>query len=559
MPRPRSRNSPIAPKFSAQDRLNAGLLVVRENFGAPGWRSTSAVCAAMVVYFFWYWFASFGDRLAGDTGDSRFIIVILEHWRDVFLGRAAFRDPPFYYPTPGTLGYSEPFFLHSLPYFVFRAIGADRYVAFHLMQVALHVTGYWAALALLDRTLFPRSWAAVAGAFLFTASAIQVSATVHAQMAIVAVLPIVMVLALRAIERRGTPAGIASMAGAGLLSALVAFSSFYIAFFFALAVIVTALIRVLLGAGDPPGLRAWAKSLAGLWREWVAGIAAAAAGLIPVLLTYLPALRESGGRTSAETLAFLGQPLQWLNPGYSNLWNRVFRDAFGPEMSFQFGERLGFPWGTLALFALSLLIARRWGGRPLLALGLSSLLLLALATRYGSFSPWFWIADLLPGGKGIRVPGRISTVVLPMMIPVCLTGLLWLNALMGNAARIVMPVVLVLWIGEQTRLSLTTLSLREEQAKFSVVPAPPPACKAFYVTGGDGPHPLYVNIDAMLISSQYRIPTLNGYSGIAPRGWTGIDMGAGYAERMERWASERGVTGVCSYDFASRQWSLKLR
>src|SRR4051794_5670986 len=56
-------------------------------------------CVCVIVLIFWNFFASGFDRVAGDIGDNRFIIAILEHWRHVFLGRAPdFTSPSFFYP-----------------------------------------------------------------------------------------------------------------------------------------------------------------------------------------------------------------------------------------------------------------------------------------------------------------------------------------------------------------------------------------------------------------------------------------------------------------------------
>jgi hypothetical protein len=44
-------------------------------------------CVCVVVWFFRDFFEFGFDRVAGDIGDNRFIIAILEHWRHVFLGQ----------------------------------------------------------------------------------------------------------------------------------------------------------------------------------------------------------------------------------------------------------------------------------------------------------------------------------------------------------------------------------------------------------------------------------------------------------------------------------------
>jgi len=56
------------------------------------------------------------DRIAGNFGDNRFCIVLVEHWFRAFRGLEPWNDPRFFYPAQGVLGYTETMFLGSLPY-----------------------------------------------------------------------------------------------------------------------------------------------------------------------------------------------------------------------------------------------------------------------------------------------------------------------------------------------------------------------------------------------------------------------------------------------------------
>jgi hypothetical protein len=98
-------------------------------------------CLGSVIWFFRDFFQFGFDRVAGDIGDNRFIVAILEHWRRVFLGQMAdFTSPIFFYPEKGVLGSSEALFLFAIPYTIARATGADMPLSF---EITLIVQGDW--------------------------------------------------------------------------------------------------------------------------------------------------------------------------------------------------------------------------------------------------------------------------------------------------------------------------------------------------------------------------------------------------------------------------------
>jgi hypothetical protein len=60
----------------------------------------------------------------------------------------------------------------------------------------------------------------------------------------------------------------------------------------------------------------------------------------------------------------------------------------------------------------------------------------------------------------------------------------------------------------------------------------------------------------MLISQQYNLPTLNGYSGWFPTDWKLLTFDKDYVENANKWALSKGiVSGLCSLDLASGMWS----
>src|SRR5581483_2212301 len=104
------------------------------------------VALAATGVFFRAFLTSHGNLIAGDTGDNRFIIAILEHWRAVARGQASFTSPNFFWPERGVLGYSESLFLMAVPYGLFRALGLDIYLAFESCLIVLRLIGFYSML-----------------------------------------------------------------------------------------------------------------------------------------------------------------------------------------------------------------------------------------------------------------------------------------------------------------------------------------------------------------------------------------------------------------------------
>jgi hypothetical protein len=93
-----------------------------------------------------------------------------------------------------------------------------------------------------------------------------------------------------------------------------------------------------------------------------------------------------------------------------------------------------------------------------------------------------------------------------------------------------------------------------------------PACKSFFIKGASDDYmsrsdhmwSLY-NIDAMFVSLNHGLPTLNGYSAWFPEGWNLMNpQEAGYADAVRRWIREYRLEGVCEFDVDARTMRLAL-
>ena len=91
-----------------------------------------------------------------------------------------------------------------------------------------------------------------------------------------------------------------------------------------------------------------------------------------------------------------------------------------------------------------------------------------------------------------------------------------------------------------------------------------PGCRSFFIKGASASYmsrsnhiwALY-NIDAMFISLNDRLPTLNGFSAWEPEGWNLMNPPEpDYGERVRAWVDKNHLVGVCGLDIDARTMRL---
>ena len=139
-----------------------------------------------------------------------------------------------------------------------------------------------------------------------------------------------------------------------------------------------------------------------------------------------------------------------------------------------------------------------------------------LALFYGRDSLWLSYNEMIPGGVAIRAIGR---VVLILLVPAALGLACLVQYLDQRRVAILSWIVAFVCLAEQTvsiesydvaknRESIEKLASQVDQGRI-----------AFYYHPREYfPFPLQ-HLDAMWASLETRVPTVNGYSGHAPRSW----------------------------------------
>ena len=472
----------------------------------------------------------------GDWADTRFNNDILEHgyrWLGNMAGHQHFSSPPMFFPAANTAAYSDVLLGVAPFYWPWRAIGFAPDSAFQLWMLTIATVNYLAALLLFSRGFKCRPAAAAAGAALFCFAGVHLAQLIHPQLLAQFYIALAILALLRLFD--GSP-GVRAPSAAHerhdrwivvLAAACVGqlYSSYYYAWFLFLGMALAAM-----GAAIVPDTR---RTLAVEIRTHTRAILGSAAGAVlavsPLALHYLAAGRQLGMRTFLVVDSMLPRVQSWLYMGsgswlYGALAARPFFHALPMEQE----QRLGLGVATTVVAALGLWAARR--RRAVQFATLVPIAMAMLATRWpGGFSLWHAAFAIVPGASALRAVSRIGFVlVLPASLGIALVidrvgrvpahGHKWPRVL---ASLLIVGVVL---LEQGQRMSSFDKQIARERAA-RVAHGIAPGCAAFlYTTAGGVEDPWRYHVDAIWASMIRGVPTINGYSGNEPPGWTFYDV-----------------------------------
>jgi hypothetical protein len=523
----------------------------------------AAVYVALAFVSFKEFLFSRLDRIAGNFGDNRLCIFLLEHWYRVYRGLEQWNDPRLFYPARGVLGYAETMFLGSLPYALFRSLTCDSYVSFELTLILGTLCGYVGMIYLLRRWLQAGETLSIAGAALFSLSNVSHLWMLSAQTYTVMLLPYLLILFLlltedstQACQRRPHTA----FAFSALLS-LLYFSTFYVAYFFTLLLFLTLAVYVLLAP-----VTSWRAAIPRL-SVMMAGGAGLALGFIPFCLTYWSAIAANHGWEFSQFLANAMAMKDVLDPGAGNLvWGQVFHLTGSSAMTY------GVP-PILALIFMGTIVWLVWlrARGPmsglhcaLLASGLATILLLSTTIKYHEMLLWYYPWRWLPGARTVRVLPRVFIFASLFITIVSIGGLCELKRraefarIRPRFRRAFLAFAVAAIVAEQVNLaSVHQISRENEYARLGKIPPAPSRCRSIFLAPSQSSaHPISLQVDAMLLAQRNNLPTVNGYSGLQPESWRlNIPQSPDYLRNLDDWLDRNGIAkGSCGVDIDSGVW-----
>lgn len=486
--------------------------------------------------------------------DPRFNHYLLEHafrWMRGDALHAAVWSPPFFYPARHVLGYSDAMLGLSWLYAPWRALGASPYTAYALWLMAL------AALNFAAFYQAARSWlgvgrvAASVAACVFTFGVPRMAQLAHPQLwshAFILLLLHGLVMAGRAAHAPETSRGSAWRGWSCVVAGAAGqfYTAFYPLWFTGLGLGFALLVTLCFREG-----RLWLGRMVRQRAAWAA-LAAIIAVCWPLLRIYLDALAMAGPRTVDEVRDLLPAGRSWWYVGDRHLlYGWVFErwPSLAPGTA-RHEQVLSVGWVTsiAALAGLAGWACRAWWGR---VVALSLLALVAVTLRYGDLgSPWFLLAEVVPGASAIRAVARVGMTA---MIPLCL-GLAWAversTQGRGRIGWLLVAVALAEQLSPVVAVDIRPLRARTEALAASLDPADGPVYLAVPVEAGYRRGAEYdFHIEAMWAGLIGGVPVVNGYSGLIPADWMVLyfntyrnaEEAGRLDERLAGWAGRFGI------------------
>lgn len=277
-----------------------------------------------------------------------------------------------------------------------------------------------------------------------------------------------------------------------------------------------------------------------------------AAGALVFVWVYLPFILSHRTFPEADLLNALRSqaPSEWNGPLDALRQLNVYRSLRTFVLAFVVGGVLCLPWVA---------VDRQTRRAGLWLIGISVLVLL-MPIRLHGFSIWMAVFRPLPGFSAIRDPARIIYVYELAAILALAWILTRLPRTLVNRVAVCVGLVIVMAMDSNRdvfeRYRPNDVYRRWVEAPITI----DPACRSFFVKGAT---PEYMSrsshmwtlyaIDAMFVSLDHSLPTLNGYSAWAPDEWNlQSPHEADYTDRVRRWIERNGLTGVCEFDLVGR-------
>ncbi|HNX05260.1 MAG TPA: hypothetical protein PKI32_07140, partial [Opitutales bacterium] len=211
----------------------------------------------------------------------------------------------------------------------------------------------------------------------------------------------------------------------------------------------------------------------------------------------------------------------------------------------------GLPILTLVIFLLAtgLLLHALFREKPdglqawAACAGISVLACWGLMLRIDHSTLWRIVMDSVPGAGGVRAVFRFNIVLSSVALVVCAVCAkdLWLRW-SGKGKALLLLVLALLFAEQISPPSAQYIMIRSELDAFmSKIQPPPPDAKVFFVLRRNWENEIVDQNNAMCISQRYKIPTINGTSGLVPEGWNlAYPLSPDYLNNVRHWLRDHG-------------------
>ncbi|HEV8590081.1 MAG TPA: DUF4214 domain-containing protein [Pyrinomonadaceae bacterium] len=524
-------------------------------------------------------FTSRFDTFFGDRGDVRGVVYFCEHWYQWLLGKTQLMSPGIFYPTKGTLAYSDFLVGYAIPYSAVRALGFGMFSSMEVVVVLLTFLNYTAGFLLLRYALRFSLLPSCAGAMFFAFNSPKFFQTGHLQLQYVIFLPLIfacVILFARKSAHLTQRKAAALLTAAATLALMQAVTAFYYVWFLVFWSSLFFVVCMIL----PRSRRFLFALIRQFWPAMLFAAGISTIGFALFLISYLPGLRQ--GQWYRYDYVIQMVPPWWslLSMGDGNyLWGWLSAAVIPEPWPATWGElKVGIglvpslTWIAITVWSIAYLKdsaktnpeSNVSAAAPafLIALVSATTLFYLIGFNYGhDHSPWFFVYKFFPGAKVIRAVSRyVIFLALPMAIAfsfVIERGLRWASNHKDLHRRWVLTAAVVLLaafgIFEQFgvfKVGGTGFSKKAEEAYLKAMGNKlPSGCTAFYIAPGpNGKRNTFeYQYDAMLISAMTHIPTFNASSSQFPHDWFLYEVkDPEYENNVKRWVDLNHLNGkVC--------------
>ncbi len=458
------------------------------------------------------------DGVPGDMGDGRLNNYFLEHGYQYLIGKVnSYWDAPFFYPEKATMSMSDNLF-GTLPlYALFRLMSFDRETAYQIWFLCIIALNYITCFFCLKKLKISPAASAI-GAFIF-AFALPVAAGIgHIQMLPKFAFPIIIYCLIRFMQDKRPK----YLFFFFLFTVYQMYCGIYLGFMSIIASLIIFFIIVFSG-----GFKTEIKDLGNyLKRSWVSTTLFFLLNLVLVFILLRPYIARSGSveRDYGDIGEGLPTPISYLYPGSNSLLYDWMR-PLGKYLTNPHEHTLWMGLSCILAVVLGVFLVRTKKNKQVKFWLLSFLLIILITLNFYGHVSFYAVVYLIPGFEAVRAVSRIVQIELFFLgglIAVVIDQLVkedWKLSKRIFALGLVTLFVIAdqfVWDSGLNRHSKKNSQFRLNALKEQILFEDYRSADAFVYIPSDHFEVYKYHMDAMLVSQEIGLPTVNGYSAFSP-------------------------------------------
>lgn len=491
------------------------------------------------------------ELMPGDIGDARLNNYFLENVYQFFFGRSeSLWQLGFYYPFPYVLGFSDNLFGSAPIYMVTRYITGETDTAFQFWFLAGYLVNFLGAYYALRR-LGGSVLGATIGAIVFAFALPTTAHAGHAQLHYRFGVPLATTFSLLFLMQKNYSFLVAS----GAWLAWQFYCGIYMGFYTLLLLAVSAVIYLIYNSmvfREP--VRQCFKDFVIRWkshsgherRNLIIGALLVVVAMIFLLYPYLMVSHlYEAKRSWSEISSMLPRVQSYFLSDASYLWSFPESAVFA-NLPMRPEHQMFFGGATIILALLGLYFgSRKKYGHAYILIPVIAGGLVIITLSVNEYSIWY-LLHKLPLASAIRVLTRLDQVLLFPLAYLVMMAIDHLSSRSNSIFKLATLIAVIAILVEAAATSMYASSKAEWRERYSrkELTTPQGLAENAIVFYAQNSGPWFADeIDAMLVTQQHGLKTLNGYSGFSPPGYS-IEFGSNCEELRRRVSAYISFAGL---------------